>query len=173
MGKMQTYHKSKRFVSQMTTVIRALQYSMNLGAYQGQISNIKTGNEESNNKNNNVSFQLKIPDTEVISLFIQFYKLMFLGTRFSKKMLKIMVDKNAKDPNDQLIMEKSSKAGSDDEGAITSDGAFINDTSDQLSEEEKQEGPNFLDGTKDPYLKIKINANLALRNLFKNYGKIL
>lgn len=53
---------------------------------------------------------------------------------------------------------------------MTSDGAFINDTSDQLSDEE---GPAFLDGTKDPYLKIKINANLALRNLFKNYGKIL
>lgn len=56
---------------------------------------------------------------------------------------------------------------------MTSDGAFINDTSDQMSECDKQEASALLDGGKDPYLKIKINANLALRNLFKNYGKIL
>ena len=79
---------------------------MNLGAYQGYVTNIKNGQDESNIRNKNVSFQLKISDPDVISLFIQFYKLMFLGTRFSKKMLKIKVDKNAKDPAEQLIIEK-------------------------------------------------------------------
>lgn len=35
---------------------------------------------------------------------------------------------------------------------MTSDGAFINDTSDQMSECDKQEASALLDGGKDPYL---------------------
>ena len=31
MSKIAHYHRSKRFISQMTTVLRALQFSMNLG----------------------------------------------------------------------------------------------------------------------------------------------
>lgn len=34
MSKIRTYHRSKRFVSQLTTILRALQFSMNLG-YNG------------------------------------------------------------------------------------------------------------------------------------------
>ena len=43
-----------------------------------------------------------------------------------------------------------------------------------MSDDSYQEGNlALIDGEKDPYLKIKINANLSLRNLFKNYGKVL
>lgn len=31
MSKVQYYYRSKRFISQMTTVLRALQFSMNMG----------------------------------------------------------------------------------------------------------------------------------------------
>ena len=80
----------------MTTVLRALQFSMNLGAFQGHVSNLKSGVDESNNMSVIANYQLKIPDIEVIGLFISFYKLLFLGSKFSKKMLKINLSKNDK-----------------------------------------------------------------------------
>jgi hypothetical protein len=41
------------------------------------------------------SNEIIIPDNEVISLFIGFYKLMFLGSKFASKMLKIKVEGSA------------------------------------------------------------------------------
>mmetsp|Transcript_1875 Transcript_1875/g.2583 ORF Transcript_1875/g.2583 Transcript_1875/m.2583 type:complete len:108 (-) Transcript_1875:3100-3423(-) len=51
MAKIHTYHRSKRFISQMTTVLRALQFSMNLGTYAGA-QPIKEG-PGSQDRNNN------------------------------------------------------------------------------------------------------------------------
>jgi hypothetical protein len=57
-----------------------------------------------------------------------------------------------------------------------SDTGFINDTSDQFSSDkdiQNHEGMVQLDGDLDPYQKIKIHANLAMRNLLKNNSKVL
>jgi len=54
-----------------------------------------------------------------------------------------------------------------------SDTGFINDTSDQLSSDTAYDGMVHLDGELDPYQKIKIHANLAMRNLLKNHSKVI
>lgn len=45
---------------------------------------MKMGQTEKNGK-------ILLPDADAVSLFINFYKLLFLGTKFSKRMLKIDV----------------------------------------------------------------------------------
>lgn len=37
MSKIKVYHRSKRFISQMTTILRALQFSMNMGLSKSTI----------------------------------------------------------------------------------------------------------------------------------------
>jgi len=37
--------------------------------------------------------ELKLPDNEALPLFISFYKLLFLGSKFARKMLKIKIEK--------------------------------------------------------------------------------
>ena len=37
MGKIHLYHRSKRFVSQMTTIMRALQFSLNQKQFQTEV----------------------------------------------------------------------------------------------------------------------------------------
>lgn len=63
-----------------------------------------------------------IPDNEVISLCINFYKLMFLGSKFAQKMLKIKVDTST---TLKFVIDPS--LISEDE---QSDTGFVNDTSD-------------------------------------------
>lgn len=86
MGKINTHHRSKRFISQLTTMIRALQLSMNLGNQSGSGVNPKQKHLDPKLAN---QLEMKIPDNEVIALFVNFYKLLFLGTPFSRKVLKI------------------------------------------------------------------------------------
>ena len=50
----------------LTTVIRAMQYTMDVA--------VETK-------------KLKLPDQEAIILFLNFYKLIFLGTKFAEKVL--------------------------------------------------------------------------------------
>ena len=57
----------------LTTVIRALQHVMEVAIY---------------------SKKLKMEDSEAIILFIDLYKLVFLGTKFTEKVLQIRVQKS-------------------------------------------------------------------------------
>lgn len=128
MGKLQSNHRSKRFISQMTTVVRALQCSLNYNS--GQSNKKQSGKEKSNvveaglakpvkdiggdqinsmafNKNTKFGVsriqgqqqaavgEIILPDNEAIELFVNFYKLLFLGTKFAKKMLKITLNTKA------------------------------------------------------------------------------
>jgi len=40
--------------------------------------------------------EIVLPDNEAIELFVNFYKLLFLGTKFASKMLKITLNQQAK-----------------------------------------------------------------------------
>jgi len=73
MRKIGQHFRSKRFISTLTTTIRALQLSMN-----EMITNQK----------------LVINDNESIKLFLNFYKIMFLGSPFSEKMLNIKFEES-------------------------------------------------------------------------------
>jgi len=82
------------------------------------------------------SLELKIPDNEAIGLFINFYKLLFLGSEFSKKMLKIQLEKDG-NPNGErnlLIDSKTKDQTTDDE---LSDGKFLYDTTDIASSDQR------------------------------------
>lgn len=132
---------------------------MNLGTYKQSVTGHPTKQAEGL-----PIPEIIIPDNEVISLFIGFYKLMFLGSKFAAKMLKIKVENSA--TAQKLVLDNIS----DEE----SDNGFINDTSDQFSSDSQvHEGMVAQDGDIDPYQKIKIHANLAMRNLLKNNSKIL
>ena len=41
--------------------------------------------------------EIVLPDNEAIELFVNFYKLLFLGSRFASKMLKIKLNPQAKE----------------------------------------------------------------------------
>jgi hypothetical protein len=68
MRKLQQNFRSKRHIIMLTTVIRALEFTMNMAVE---------------------SKKLRLPDAEAIILFLNFYKLIFLGTRFAEKVLQI------------------------------------------------------------------------------------
>ena len=110
----------------MTTVLRALQFSMNLGTYQGVLGQpIKQGPGNSGGAAATKSLEIIIPDNDVVSLFISFYKLMFLGSKFAQKMLKIKLENSSS----QKIVIDTTMISEDEQ----SDTGFVNDTSDQLS----------------------------------------
>lgn len=67
MTKIRTYHRSKRFVSQLTTILRALQFSMNLG-YNGTANALLPGQQRKINKEKKDSSpknkeEMKLTDT--------------------------------------------------------------------------------------------------------------
>ena len=69
MNRVNTNYKSKKFISFLTTVIRALQFTMN------------------------ENFKLTVlNDNDAVKLFLHFYKLLFLGTPFAEKMLQISLE---------------------------------------------------------------------------------
>jgi len=72
-----------------------------------------------------------LPDNEAIVLFVCFYKLLFLGSDFAHKMLKIRLEKT--DPKEIAKIVIESGVSTDEEGKM-SDGNFLNDTSDVLSD---------------------------------------
>lgn len=68
--------------------------------------------------------EIILPDNEAIELFVNFYKLLFLGTKFASKMLKITLNQQAKKIE---IPDAAGQEATDSEG-----GSFIVDTSDAL-----------------------------------------
>ena len=113
---------------------------MNLGTYQNVLGHsIKQAPGSSGGVQSVKAPEVTIPDNEVISLFISFYKLMFLGSRFAQKMLKIKVQSDAK-----LVIDPQTI--SDEE---QSDTGFINDTSDQFSSDNQE--ASGVEGDLDPY----------------------
>lgn len=110
-------------------------------------------------------------------LFVSFYKLLFLGTDFAHKMLKIKLEKNPEGSSEVRQIVVSGGTTTDEEPA--SDGNFLNDTSDILSDNSPDtyvvhEGSvQATLSDPDPYQKIKLHASLALRNLVKNNSKII
>jgi len=69
----------------LTTVVRALQYTMDVAVD---------------------SKKLRLPDQEAIILFLHFYKLIFLGTKFAEKVLQIKL-KNQE--NEKVVLEEETK----------------------------------------------------------------
>jgi hypothetical protein len=69
----------------LTTVVRALQYTMDVAVD---------------------SKKLRLPDQEAIILFLHFYKLIFLGTKFAEKVLQIKL-KNQE--NEKVMLEEETK----------------------------------------------------------------
>ena len=70
MRNIQFNYRSTRSIIMLTTVIRALQFVMDAA-----IQHKKT----------------KLNDSDAIILFFEFYKLVFLGTKFTEKVLQIRV----------------------------------------------------------------------------------
>lgn len=109
---------------------------------------------------------LKIPDNEAIGLFINFYKLLFLGTDFAKKMLKIQIENTG--TGDKASANFVIDSGKGDTDGEMSDGKFINDTDIASSDWNDVDpmvdhsGAVKVGGDMDPYQKIKLHANLAL-----------
>lgn len=75
---------------------------------------------------------MKMDETQAIKLFVSFYKLLFLGTEFSSKMLKIKIieKKSSLDSNSIIIDNDGMKT---DEESKMSDNNFIYDTSDIIT----------------------------------------
>jgi hypothetical protein len=152
MAKIKSLHKSKRFVSQLTTVIRALQFSMNLGVFSDNNlpisinpgTNVKTSDKQATNEQNSESLELRIPDNEAIALFISFYKLLFLGSKFAKKMLKLKVEKES-----NIVLDEVGTT-TDEDGK--SDSSYLIDTSDFIhSDFNPLEDPLMTDDEQDAY----------------------
>ena len=96
----------------LTTVIRAMQYTMDVA--------VETK-------------KLKLPDQEAIILFLNFYKLIFLGTKFAEKVLQIKLQ-----PQGDSKGEKKPLVDIDLETEETKDNGegFIIDTS-EISENDQ------------------------------------
>lgn len=123
--------------------------------------------------------EIVLPDNEAIELFVNFYKLLFLGTKFATKMLKITLNPQAKK------IEMPAAAGQD--ATDSESNSIIMDTSDAMLSPSDAPGTSFgkAEGSKqgsihlvdenggDQYQKIKIQANLGLKNLFSNNSKTL
>lgn len=116
--------------------------------------------------------EIELQDSLAVSLFVNFYKLLFLGTDFAHKMLKVTLEKgNQSNEPRKIIINDGNKT--DEEGRM-SDTQFMNDTSDIMSSDQNtieatHEGSvQSTDRDPDPYFKIKLNASLALRNIVRN-----
>lgn len=107
MRKIQFSFRSKRYISTLTTLMRALQLSMN---------DLLT---------NNPGVKSVVSDNESIKLFLNFYKLLFLGSHFAEKMLHIKFEEKKKGLVAASDIEEIEQ---DSSGA-----SFIIDTSDMSS----------------------------------------
>ena len=110
MRKINQNFKSKRFISFLTTVLRALQLSLS--------DNTKI---------------VQINDTETIKLYINFYKLLYLGTPFAEKMLNIKLEESKVKSKKKGEQQEITKQEWDDEELKGDSGSFIIDTSEMSS----------------------------------------
>ena len=159
MRKIHLNFRSKRFISTLTTVIRALQLSMN---------QVMTNQK------------IVINDNESIKLFLHFYKILFLGSPFAEKMLHIKFEESKTAPKNKApaklinFDEESHEELKSDSGS-----SFIIDTSDFSSQSDNgsmysKNSPTDNTGTDcDHYQKIKNYAVLCLQYLFKSNNKTL
>jgi len=157
MRKIPYNYRSKRFVSTLTTVIRALQLSLN-----EMLTNQK----------------LVITDNECVKLFLHFYKLLFLGSSFAEKMLHIKFEES-KGPNKRSKITMQEEEEKQEDLRSDSGASFLIDTSDMSSQSDggiygSKHSPS--DGGSeggDHYQKIKNHAVLCLQYLFKSNSKTL
>ena len=80
---LQFTYKSKRAIIMLTTVIRALQYVMEVAISTKKSADGETARPSMTARNT----MMKLDDSDAIILFINFYKLIFLGTKFTEKVL--------------------------------------------------------------------------------------
>ena len=98
----------------LTTVIRALQYVMDAAILHKK---------------------LKLVDSDAIILFFEFYKLVFLGTKFTEKVLQIRVSQPSPADKAKKVVVQMNNKSTNDESHSSEEGkiVMIVDTSDAYS----------------------------------------
>jgi len=109
-----------------------------------------------------------IPDSEAILMFVHFYKLVFLGTRFTEKVLQIKIE-TPKPASSQRPPDLDKEGGISADEENKSDGSFIIDTSEMSSDNAlyaDASSPQSTDSPRtekeDNYFKIKLHAMQCL-----------
>ena len=91
MRNIQSTYRSTRSIIMLTTVIRALQHVMDVAIQHKKV---------------------KLADSDAIILFFEFYKLIFLGTKFTAKVLQIRVTPpTAADKQKAVVVQINSAQG--------------------------------------------------------------
>ena len=125
---------------------------------------------------------MKIPDSDAIILFVNFYKLIFLGTKFTERVLQIQLnqkDKPKKDVMLQLDLNEETKGNESaqfvmDTSEMSSDGApttAATKTTPMGSGSANSQGSYQKQEHDDNYFKIKMHAMSCLQTLFKYNNK--
>ena len=145
----------------LTTVIRALQYTLDVAI---------------------TAQKMKIPDSDAIILFVNFYKLIFLGTKFTERVLQIRLnqkEKSKKEVTLQLDLNEEEKGNDSaqfilDTSEMSSDGG-TNTTATKTtplgSGSANSQGSYHMAEHDDNYFKIKMHAMSCLQTLFKQNNK--
>ena len=160
MKKLHQTFKSKRSIIMLTTVIRSLQYTLDVA----------------------ISSKMKIPDSDAIILFVNLYKLIFLGTKFTDKVLQIQLQQKEKSKKSVTLELEVAEETKECDVAN-----FVLDTSEMSSDggantaatraTPHQSGSGTSQGSthkleqEDNYFKIKMHAMLCLQSLFKHNNK--
>ena len=74
-----------------------------------------------------------LPDNDAVTLFVHFYKLLFLGTKFSRRMLKVDV---GVEQLPKVLQKLSAESMTDDDSAFSD--SLILDTSDAPDNESEK-----------------------------------
>jgi hypothetical protein len=114
--------------------------------------------------------KVTINDNEAVRLFLNFYKLLFLGSPFAEKMLNIKIEENTKANKGDKSNMKTLEMNEEDEETKSDSASFIIDTSDISSsgaeglgaEKTSPSSNDSLTSSGDPYSKIKNHAVLCL-----------
>lgn len=114
MRNIQFTYRSTRQIIMLTTVIRALQYVMDAAILHKK---------------------LKLVDSDAIILFFEFYKLVFLGTKFTEKVLQIRVSQSSPADKAKKVVVQMNNKSTNDESHSSEEGkiVMIVDTSDAYS----------------------------------------
>ena len=120
--------------------------------------------------------QIKVSEAEAVIMFLNFYKLVFLGTKFTEKVLQIKLEPQTKAKSatiDKIVDNSTEEIKSE-----KSDSSFIIDTSEISSDNSWNAVPDLgWDGNQvkteqnDNYFKIKLHAMQCLQTLFKYSNK--
>ena len=145
--KLSQNYRSKRQIIMLTTVVRALQYTMDVAVD---------------------SKKLRLPDQEAVILFLHFYKLIFLGTKFAEKVLQIKWQNQPgqEGQEKQLLIEEETKESKVEPMVIDTSEISEPDHNAQNSSGSSQKAESIPD-KEDNYIKIKMHAIHCLQTLFK------